>query len=571
MGRAEVGAFTMSSLQQLRKRLKSVGQQRLILDWLAAVSRFSVEVGALLLLLFALDFALRLQQASRLVLLAAAAFLLLWRLYVLGRPLWRWAEGVTDIALLLERRHPFANTVVAGLQFEQSHSSFQGSEELAAHVTNEAAGCESELDYKSLVPTAAFRQHAFRATCMLACVVTIAVLFPRHSKAFAARLLLLDAAYPTRTRIVEVLINDELVYFQRAARVVEGTPLFFTVRAGGILPVSGTVRVESVTSEDATTLTITRDDNSNEGGMVTYRAAGPKLKERATVAVELGDAQSDEIRIDLVQRPIVEISIDATPPTYAQQTLTVESAQERYGTYLLGSSIGFRLRCTNGKQLRAVDLEWSNELESGTAPFSPLDSGGVGWQLKSNAGPWQPLTEALLFAVTVVDQDGLSTLQPIEGRIEVRPDQSPIGSLRTEHHFVVPTAEPILRYEASDDFGLSGLVLDVSRERDGVESLMKEIDLLVGGTGLTSTARVVGEAVVGLPGFDLRNGDRVLVRLVATDERGEWPSSSFRSDPVEIEIADEARVLRAILEADATAERLLTDAIEEESILKDGR
>lgn len=357
----------MSLLQPLRKRLNSVGRQRLILDWLTAVSRFSLDVWALLLLVFAVDFALRLQPAARLVLLAAAPLLLLWRVYVLARPLWRWAEGAIDIALLLEKRPPFAGAIVAGLQFEQSTSPGGSSEQLAARVAKEAAGCEDKLDYQALLPTAEFRRQAFRATCMLACVVTSAVVFPRHSEAFAARLLLKDAAYPTRTQIVEIVINDQpLVNSQRAARVVEGTPLSFAVRASGVLPVSGSLRLESVIGEDATALALTRDETSDEIAWTTYRASGPKLNEHATLAVELGDARSDEIRIDVVHRPIVELSIDPTPPNYAQRALGAEATQERHVTVLRGSEIGFRVRCTNGKQLRAAALEWSSGSASST-------------------------------------------------------------------------------------------------------------------------------------------------------------------------------------------------------------
>ncbi|MBP90608.1 MAG: hypothetical protein CMJ64_28515 [Planctomycetaceae bacterium] len=550
--------------------MKSVGRQRLALDWLAAVSRFTVEVCGLLLLLFAVDVSLRLQPESRLFLLATAACFLLWRLYALTWPFWRWAEGAIDIALLLEKRQAFGGVLVAGLQFEQSRSSAWGSTQLAEQVAQEAAACENEFDYKAIIPIAEFRRQAFRVACVLACVVMIAILFPSHSRAFAARLLLKKRDYPTRTQIVEILINDQPLLDSQSARVVEGTPLSIAARVSGILPTTGTVVIESVTSEDATSLVITRVGVATDNGWATYRASGPKLKEDATFTARLGDARSDPIRLAVVHRPIVGVTIEATPPEYAQGTLAPEATQERYVNFLRGSAISFRLRCTNGKLLQSAMLEWANESASGTVSFSPPDAGALLWQLPSYAAPFQRLTEALKFATNVVDEDGLSMLQPIEGRIEVRPDQSPIGSLRTEHHLVVPTAQPVMRYEASDDFGISRLVIEVSRERSGDVSFAKTVELLTTETGGTTVdAKVAGEVPVDLTDIDLRNGDRVLVRLVATDERGEWPSASFTSEAAQIEIGDEARVLKAILEADATAERLLSDAIKEESVVKD--
>ena len=561
----------MSALQALRKRLKSAGRQRLWLGWMTAGLWLSMEVEALLLLLFAVDFGLRLPPAPRLVSLFATAAFLLWRIYVRTRPWWRWPEGAVDIALLLGKRQPSADGVVAALQFEQSDLSRLGSRELTEQVTREAVACESELDFHSLIPVAEYHRLAWRAAGVFGLFLTIAVLFHDYSQVFAARLLLTDAAYPTRTRIIWVGINDRPIRnFPPVARVVEGSPLAFAVRAGGVLPASGTVRVESATGDDVTVLTMTPSASSGDDEPRTYRTAGPKLKEPATVSFALGDAQFDQIRIELVRRPIIELSIDATPPKYAQQKLAAESSQDRYVSVLSGSAVGFRLRCTNGKQLRSVDLEWSTESASGTASLSRPESPGDVWRTTAETAPWLSLTETLRFAVNVVDEDGLSMLEPLRGRIDVRPDQSPVGSLRTEHHLVVATAQPILRYEASDDFGVLQLIFQVSRQRDGDESFENKTELRVTGTGQPpDSTRVEGEFPVDLRGLDLRTGDRVLVRLSVDDQLGQGPRYRFTSEPVEIEIADEARVLKAILQADATAERLLTDAIEAESMVRD--
>lgn len=63
---------------------------------------------------------------------------------------------------------------------------------------------------------------------------------------------------------------------------------------------------------------------------------------------------------------------------------------------------------------------------------------------------------------------------------------------------------------------------------------------------------------------NLVKGDRLKLTLEAVDYRGDLPGESYQSDPLILEISDEAGVLAAISEADEKSEQRLTDIIKQQ-------
>jgi hypothetical protein len=63
---------------------------------------------------------------------------------------------------------------------------------------------------------------------------------------------------------------------------------------------------------------------------------------------------------------------------------------------------------------------------------------------------------------------------------------------------------------------------------------------------------------------NLVKGDRLKLSLEAVDHRGDLPGESYQSDPLVLEISDEAGVLAAISEADEKSEQRLTDIIKQQ-------
>jgi len=553
----------MNSLQPLRRELKSVCRWRAALNWLTVALHFATHTAVVSLIVFAVDCIGRLSLVSRIAVMLAAGGYVFWRLWQFAAPRWRSAEGVLDVALLLERKHQLDGALVAGLQFDDGQA--WGSDQLAARVVADASACRSELDYGSIIPRVEFRRHLLRALIAAAALVSVGLQFSGYVPVFLQRMMLREVSYPTRTRIEEVIVNSKLLSAEDSVgHVVEGTALAFIVRASGEAPDTGRLRLANVIGQDSTSLVLEREALGALAQEVLYYADGPEISEDATFSIDLGDARVSDFRIDVIRRPIVELGVVVTPPEYARLVLSETVEQERSVEALFGSTISFRLRCSNGKRLEHARMELSSSSGDGVASFVFDASSDAPWVIEGAMPPLSPLTGQVGFSLVFEDEDGLSALHPIAGVIGVRPDQDPAGSVRTDYPLVLPIAKPVIRYEASDDFGVSAMSLEVLRDRNGDETAELSLKLPLD----RSELRVAGEVSLDLSQVELRDGDRISARLKVSDHRGEWPAESFMSEPVEIEIGNEAKVLRAILDADTTAERLLNEAIEEELGLK---
>ena len=67
---------------------------------------------------------------------------------------------------------------------------------------------------------------------------------------------------------------------------------------------------------------------------------------------------------------------------------------------------------------------------------------------------------------------------------------------------------------------------------------------------------------VALASLKLAKGDRLKLTLEVVDERGQTAGQSYRSDPLFLEVSDQAGVLSAISEADEASEKQLNDVID---------
>jgi hypothetical protein len=96
-----------------------------------------------------------------------------------------------------------------------------------------------------------------------------------------------------------------------------------------------------------------------------------------------------------------------------------------------------------------------------------------------------------------------------------------------------------------------------------------DVDLLEGGEPMLAKRlpatgkRSLSMASIKPPGktTPLGKGDRVRIVLEAEDWRGDAAGKIVRSEPITLEISDEAGVLAAISEADQRSEERLTDII----------
>src|SRR5207249_11468537 len=153
-----------------------------------------------------------------------------------------------------------------------------------------------------------------------------------------------------------------------------------------------------------------------------------------------------------------------------------------------------------------------------------------------------------------------------------------------------PSAEPVVEYRASDEFGISRLALVVEIER-GAAKTPAAVNESAGASdmSLTPAAAVpmegqrfeiplasppvfggslplAGKYAFSLSPLGLTKGDRLKLTLEVTDYRGTNEAGkpagvASLSDPLVLEVSDESGVLAAIGEADQRSEERLTDMI----------
>ena len=300
-----------------------------------------------------------------------------------------------------------------------------------------------------------------------------------------------------------------------------------------------------------------------------------------------GDAWTDSSLITLIPLPVVEPKLTPLPPLYARARNEQAETTSRQLAVLEGTEVKVALAVKNQKSLANAWVTVRAGEKSLRYDLAKQDPQGQRWQLLDTVAdsPFSRVTQELKYELQVIDTDGLSLESPIRGVIRIRPDRPPTGAAEMVHKVVLPTAEPVVQYRANDDYGVATVQLRVEVERKaaiiapsagGDEPSTAPAQLMDQEFDLVPVVKLQQPAVAGaLPlvgKFPLRlaqlklktplaKGDRVKLVLEIVDFRGDQPGASFFSDPLHLEISDEAGVLAAISEADPKSEERLTDII----------
>ena len=332
----------------------------------------------------------------------------------------------------------------------------------------------------------------------------------------------------------------------------------------------------------------------NRAELGVYAGKLPRLMDAVAYKLFLGDAWTDSATIAMTPLPAIELRLTATPPEYARALGDVEETSQRQLSVLEGSQVQVAIECTNKKPLTAAWLVLKRNDQSQRFDLIQLDEDGLRWGMpEENGSPFQHVTQELRYEIQVKDIDQLSLETPIRGAIRIKTDRPPTGNAEIVHRVVLPTAQPVVHYRATDDFGIARLNLIAEIERPAPESgdvgpdesssssssasittsatestaAERRVFPLLGGPPLLSSSLPLQSTyAVGLSDLNLSKGDRVKLTLEVVDHRGldadgKPRGESYLSDPLFLEISDESGVLAAISEADERSEQRLTDII----------
>lgn len=319
----------------------------------------------------------------------------------------------------------------------------------------------------------------------------------------------------------------------------------------------------------------------------------PRLTNDIRYQLDLDGAWTEPGLVRMAHLPQVEPVLTITPPSYVG-TKNREQVGGRQTAVLEGSKVEFALESKNQRRLAKAWVVLTSGQTSQKVDLIAADKGMLKWELPLESSPLASVRGDWRFEGFAEDVDGLMPESPIRGSIRIRPDGQAILSLASIHKVVLPTASPVLEYKATDDFGLKRLRLVAqvlpaeaasstespdsstadetpakSSSADDEAPPALDVDLLEGGEPmlakrLPATGKhSLSMASIKAPGktTPLGKGDRVRIVLEAEDWRGDAAGKIVRSEPITLEISDEAGVLAAISEADQRSEERLTDII----------
>ncbi|MHC5033537.1 MAG: hypothetical protein ACYTFZ_00665 [Planctomycetota bacterium] len=502
-----------AKLDQLRRLLRlamlSVGLGKVV-----------CVVGAVILLDFVLDRALRLPWEARVSILSFSGALLLWQCarHVI-RPLTRLlSDG--DLALELERRQEGADDLFASaLQFATGAGGVAASAALQAEVARQGDRRAAQITPVQLVRWRRVKRWVAAAAAAGGLFLTLVLLEPEVGGLWLRRnVLLADEDWPRRTQLSLTECPDS---------VPRGASMHVTVKAAGVVPLTARLQLRGAESGVVESLTMERVGGSS------FRAELDGLDETSVLAVRAGDGFLPEHRIEVVDRPSVAA---------ARMVIQAPEYIAREPIEMAWNAPGFRV--PRGSEA-TVTLQATKPLSAG---FCQLDEGDRLPMERTAAD-----TVRFRFAVhrdvrcafTLVDTLGIEGEGPLLTTVQAVEDRAPDVDLTAQGigDMLAAAARVPLAVEASDDYGAESVWLEVLHEAQEGRQEHPDVKLWEG-----SPRRSVSTVhVVQLGEHDLPPKGRLVVTAVARDNSALDGPNSGQSAPLLFRIVTVHELLDALL------------------------
>lgn len=282
--------------------------------------------------------------------------------------------------------------------------------------------------------------------------------------------------------------------------------------------------------------------------MALYRHRFDNVRESFRYAFVAGARRSGERTVTVIHRPVINsIGARVIPPGYTG--LPAREIPGLAGRIYVPIGAGFELKGATSKEISRGELKFSG---GRTIPIEPVPGG---FEVSFAA-----LTDDT-FLVEVVDTTGLMSERPIRHPIAVVEDQRPgIEVLAPEDGAILPLSMEIdLVYRASDDYGVSTLVLYAMRGGKDERFMPVELSLPRGG----SLREIEGSELWELSGMRLFPGDEILYYLEVSDNNALFGPSRGRTETRRISVPSLADIYERIRDEDRMRRDGLADALEE--------
>jgi hypothetical protein len=401
---------------------------------------------------FALDyFAHGLRWSMRAALLAVIVAGTIWLLRrCVVSPL-RARMGPSDIAHLIERRHPqLATELISAVRFSsgQIGPAELNSPDLVASVIERAARGASPLDFDALFDRRRPRRAAITLIGIVLVSASAAVLAPDWAYLWLARSVLLrEVPWPKRTRLVVDAEDGVLI----GAR---GDDLVVSAHAVGLQPREVDIVYETASGHHGRQTMVT----VGAEGALRYRYTFEKAQEDFVFYLKGGDDRTSEFQAKLVDRPrVVRTSMQIVPPAYTQQETLRLGDGQRSAQFLPGSAVTIKFE-TN-QPVRQAELIAGDQL---VAVATPKNEG-----FAVSLTPRQTQT----YHFRLVNDVGLENREHARISLQLIKDESPRVRLKVPNvgEMITPEAVLPIELEVEDTYGLADARLVYRISREGAE------------------------------------------------------------------------------------------------------
>ncbi len=584
-------------LADLRARIALVRSDRRRARLLTGGSRMVLAIIVAGVTIFLLDWTFSSGRLVRCLMLLGAAVAVARVYWRRVRPGLAKRESEIEIALAIEKQQGIDSDLVAALEFADNRRVGPASATTSGSAALRDAVIEYVADFGrtwQMPPEATDPRLRRRMAWLAAALVGIgaaAALRPDFAGAFLNRMFLGSAHYPTRTRIESLVIGGTSIDVAPGSAAEVQSPLGravgFEVGVGGEMPRLVRMRLESVTTGDATEIELLPDivppvrSGSPPVGTeaarpkATFAARLPKLVESVDAQVFAGDAWTDPVRVMAIAPPLIDLAISATPPAYAGGGSERPANGARQVTVLEGSHVGVTVRCTN-KKLASATLVIDG-VEYPLRPTASPVAVATDWELVEADSPLARLERTVSFELRVVDEDGLGTDVPLVGSVRAKPDAPPRVTADAQTRLVLPRAAPRLTWRVADDHAVAAVTVvveaiaagpggDSGTEAGSERTITIPAPLPVGTAGWVGreSLPLEGSLTVPLQPLGLAMGDQVRITVRAADYRGAVVGREAESEPIVLEVTDEQGILAALTETDERSVQQLDAIIDRE-------